>query len=184
MSDKIYIGTKIIAAEPMNDLEFAKRHVGHPRLNLLTVNPNPGYRVRYEDGYVSWSPKDVFERCYRELSGNERKLILFSGGQRPSEATEELKTNRIGDPKGAASVPYCGNCGKRMDIDPSKGGCDCPRGYKKMTTTWVYVFKSAVTGDHYIEVRPRAISGDIIKTQNPMDTYIAGPTKIEYEAKL
>ena len=25
----------------------------------------PGYRVRYQDGYESWSPKDVFEEAYR-----------------------------------------------------------------------------------------------------------------------
>jgi hypothetical protein len=25
----------------------------------------PGYTVQYEDGYVSWSPKDVFEKAYR-----------------------------------------------------------------------------------------------------------------------
>ena len=25
----------------------------------------PGYRVRYPDGYESWSPKDVFEEAYR-----------------------------------------------------------------------------------------------------------------------
>lgn len=24
----------------------------------------PGYAVKYEDGYVSWSPKDVFEKAY------------------------------------------------------------------------------------------------------------------------
>lgn len=28
-----------------------------------------GYRVQYEDGYLSWSPKAVFERSYRETTG-------------------------------------------------------------------------------------------------------------------
>ena len=29
------------------------------------------YFVQYEDGYLSWSPKHVFERCYRELTPQE-----------------------------------------------------------------------------------------------------------------
>jgi len=28
---------------------------------------DPGYKVIYEDGYVSWSPADVFEKAYREI---------------------------------------------------------------------------------------------------------------------
>jgi len=27
-------------------------------------NGNPGYRVKYPDGYISWSPKNVFESAY------------------------------------------------------------------------------------------------------------------------
>ena len=55
---KVYIGTKIVKAhrEDKDGLQ--------------------GYAVTYEDGYESWSPKDVFERCYREISQNERGLIL------------------------------------------------------------------------------------------------------------
>ena len=33
-----------------------------------------GYRVQYEDGYISWSPKEVFEPCYRELSVQEIEM--------------------------------------------------------------------------------------------------------------
>ena len=29
-----------------------------------------GYAVKYEDGYVSWSPKDVFERAYVPIDPN------------------------------------------------------------------------------------------------------------------
>ncbi len=49
---KQYIGTKVISAEPK-------------------TNPKglDGYKVVYEDGYESWSPKDVFEKAYKE-SGN------------------------------------------------------------------------------------------------------------------
>ena len=32
---------------------------------------NPGYAVKYEDGYISWSPKHVFERSYFRLDDPE-----------------------------------------------------------------------------------------------------------------
>lgn len=52
-----YIGTKIIQAEPQ------------------VVNGQEGYKVVYEDGYTSWSPRATFERAYRRVTGAERALI-------------------------------------------------------------------------------------------------------------
>jgi len=46
---KTYIGVKIIKAEP------------------IEKDGKPGYKVKYKDGYESWSPKEVFEEAYREL---------------------------------------------------------------------------------------------------------------------
>ena len=40
---KQYIGTKVVQAEPAEN----------------------GYKVVYPDGYVSWSPKEVFEEAYQ-----------------------------------------------------------------------------------------------------------------------
>ena len=34
----------------------------------------PGYSVRYEDGYTSWSPKGVFEDAYRVTEGASQAL--------------------------------------------------------------------------------------------------------------
>jgi len=35
----------------------------------------PGYAVKYEDGYISWSPKDVFERAYLPMGpSNDNKV--------------------------------------------------------------------------------------------------------------
>lgn len=59
-----FIGTKIIEAEPAY------------RVDGKTVQPTTwpvpegakaeeGYAVRYPDGYMSWSPKDVFEEAYQ-----------------------------------------------------------------------------------------------------------------------
>lgn len=59
-----YIGTKIIEAAPavrkggkVYDLTWPIPRSMEPE--------EPGYRVRYQDGYESWSPKDVFEEAYR-----------------------------------------------------------------------------------------------------------------------
>lgn len=48
---KKYLGVKLIEAE------------------LQVKGIRDGYKVVYPDGYVSWSPKDVFEEAYRETDG-------------------------------------------------------------------------------------------------------------------
>ena len=48
---KNYVGTKFIEAVPEKK------------------DGKDGYKVIYEDGYVSWSPKDVFEKAYKECDG-------------------------------------------------------------------------------------------------------------------
>ena len=35
----------------------------------------PGYAVKYEDGYTSWSPKAVFEEAYY-ATGNDREFTV------------------------------------------------------------------------------------------------------------
>ena len=64
-----FIGTKIIEAAPavrkggkVYDLTWPIPRSMEPE--------EPGYRVRYQDGYESWSPKDVFERAYLPLHVN------------------------------------------------------------------------------------------------------------------
>lgn len=60
-----YIGVKIVKAEPMAKGEFEKmKGAVSP---LLEKDDTAGYLVKYPDGYVSWSPKDVFEKAYRVL---------------------------------------------------------------------------------------------------------------------
>ena len=58
-----YIGTKLVEAEP------AVRAFGQvyttERPELRPGEYEDGYKVRYPDGYESWSPKDVFEEAYR-----------------------------------------------------------------------------------------------------------------------
>lgn len=67
-----YVGTKVVNAKPMNRLQY-----NHLRGWQVPADENPldeGYLVEYTDradrnvdgyeGYISWSPKDVFERAY------------------------------------------------------------------------------------------------------------------------
>lgn len=66
-----YIGTKVVCAIPMDSYTFNVRHRGFKGDSETA----PGYMVQYEDGYKSWSPKDVFERSYRLITYAERILI-------------------------------------------------------------------------------------------------------------
>lgn len=73
-----YVGTKVIHAMPMLRLEYCIL-----RGWKVPADENPldlGYLVEYADGgkanvgswagYVSWSPKDVFEKAYTAKSGS------------------------------------------------------------------------------------------------------------------
>ncbi len=74
---KTYIGTKVIDAEPMTRGEYNKFSGWQIPAD---ENPNDeGYRVIYPDGYVSWSPKEVFENAYREIGElDELKMPLLT----------------------------------------------------------------------------------------------------------
>jgi hypothetical protein len=57
----MYIGVKMVRAYPQEK------------------DGQPGYGVQYEDGYTSWSPKDIFEKAY------------FSMGQLPDGSENDNK---------------------------------------------------------------------------------------------
>lgn len=61
-----YTGTKTIKACPMLLGEAEKvlrRHIDTTAVENRETTE--GYLVEYEDGYQSWSPKEVFEKSYR-----------------------------------------------------------------------------------------------------------------------
>ncbi len=68
---KTYIGVKIIKAEPMRS-EFAEEVLDR---NIESKYNEDGYLIQYPDGYKSWSPKNVFEGAYREISNGEKQLL-------------------------------------------------------------------------------------------------------------
>ena len=77
MSAKLYIGTKLINAEPMNRQQY--NDFRGWALPADEDGTDEGYLVEYLDGgkpnttthagYVSWSPKEQFENAYRKTSG-------------------------------------------------------------------------------------------------------------------
>lgn len=54
---RIFVGVKMVEAWPEKK------------------DGKPGYAVKYEDGYTSWSPKDVFERFYYPLEDGDQNMI-------------------------------------------------------------------------------------------------------------
>ena len=54
-------------AEPMKLGEFIKTTGRNPYANSSDIHGTneEGYIVEYEDGYKSWSPKEVFEKAYK-----------------------------------------------------------------------------------------------------------------------
>jgi len=64
-----YVGTKIIDATPMTHGEFAKEKYKEPIETDFSLKnkDTEGYKVIYDGGYASWSPKEVFEKAYRPI---------------------------------------------------------------------------------------------------------------------
>jgi hypothetical protein len=79
-----YIGTKQINAKPMNRLDYNVFRGWE--LPADENGADDGYLVEYADGgqanteeysgYVSWSPKDVFERAYKPNNTFEDRLQI------------------------------------------------------------------------------------------------------------
>lgn len=70
---KNYIGVKIVKAKPGTMAEAQAMKCGCPVevqesiFKKSGTENEMGYIVKYPDGYISWSPKEVFEEAYREL---------------------------------------------------------------------------------------------------------------------
>lgn len=69
---KSYVGTKIIQAESMDEHTFLSSVM---KENVEDRDNRAGYKVVYPDNYISWSPKNVFEQAYREITAAEKQLI-------------------------------------------------------------------------------------------------------------
>ncbi len=79
---KKYIGTKKVSATPAWRVDGVVYPKDGPVPRVM--NREDGYKVVYEDGYESWSPKEVFEKAYKELI-DEKNNMSFG------DAVEVLK---------------------------------------------------------------------------------------------
>lgn len=117
---KQYIGTKLIEAEP------AYRCTDGSGKVVITPHPEEafpnypsiedGYRVRYQDGYVSWSPKAVFEEAYRPTTGMSFGLAIEAAkkGHRISRAGWNGKGQYV---EIAAGISYVGPDGEIVNAE-------------------------------------------------------------------
>lgn len=72
---KTYLGTKLVTAKSMTrpEAEFVLGRVIKPAKQNYS---DEGYLVQYEDGYRSWSPKDVFEKAYKPADNFIDRMII------------------------------------------------------------------------------------------------------------
>ena len=66
-----YIGVKVVKAVEMDYNTAIEK--GYRVSDTLATT---GYEVEYEDGYKSWSPKEVFDKAYRKTNGLTFGLAL------------------------------------------------------------------------------------------------------------
>ena len=142
---KMYIGTKVIKAEPMTMAE-AQKVLGR-EIKPSTIEED-GYLVEYKDGYKSWSPKSVFDEAYHEVGSLNfgGAIVLLKDGfavrrkgwngkgsfivkQVPSHITGDIIPNMQSLPQSAKSIlmsrenPHIDYVNQMLIINP-KGRAD------------------------------------------------------------
>ena len=88
MFAKFYVGCKIIKAVrviKIGDITYAK---GEP-IPRSMLPREEGYRVTYPGGYTSYSPREVFEECYREINPEEVEFVKAGPDGKISEVEME-----------------------------------------------------------------------------------------------
>ena len=74
---KKYIGTKQVEAEPMTMGEAYRRNLlQNGRVPNDSEKDNPGFYVRYQDGYESWSPAETFCKAYKIADTPLDRMII------------------------------------------------------------------------------------------------------------
>ena len=126
--EKFYLGSKLVQAWPAvrittRDGKFEYAEIGD------VVDPNAqkveeGYRVQYDDGYRSWSPKAVFERSYRPTTGLSFGLAI-----------EAMKMGR--------AVAREGWNGKGIHLK-----LQVPDEHSKITLPYIYIVTSGLITDN------------------------------------
>jgi hypothetical protein len=124
---KEYIGTKIVQAEPAFRVTGGGfKNVIHPKTYAVPEDRagqiwEDGYKVVYPDGYVSWSPKEVFEAAYRATDGMSFGLALeaVKMGKRISRSGWNGKNQYV---ELATNISYKNWSGTIVNVDHSNIG--------------------------------------------------------------
>ena len=120
---KKYIGTKMIQAEPayrywMDNGEnvIVAHDEDRPEKVKKATACEDGYKVQYPDGYVSWSPKDVFEEAYRPIDGLNFGLAIEAAkmGKRIARKGWNGKNQYV---EMATCISYKNNAGEIVNVD-------------------------------------------------------------------
>jgi len=82
--EQFYVGVKIVRGKPMARGKFDAMIGNDPPNHDVYILD--GYAVTYPGGYVSWSPKNVFESAYLSMETNE-----------PSELNDSRVTAKMVD---------------------------------------------------------------------------------------
>lgn len=107
---KKYIGVKVVNAEPEQREKWMSNKFEDRDDHSLV----DGYKVVYEDGYTSWSPKDVFELAYREML----EFIDTDKSYQPHQDRVILETRELQDKVNKLSVFITTNTiFNKLDID-------------------------------------------------------------------
>ena len=72
---KTYLGTKLVTAKSMTRPE-AEVVLGRVIKPAKQNYSDDGYLVQYEDGYRSWSPKEVFEKAYKPADNFIDRMVI------------------------------------------------------------------------------------------------------------
>lgn len=158
-----YIGTKLVEAEPawrLNGKVYAR-----DTLPDSADHAEAGYRVRYPDGYVSWSPKAVFEKAYLPLEHN-RKLKTDEpsiSAQMVESFVRETWTETLGDKttvvravlRNGFEIVESSSCVSPENYDEAMGRDICLK--KIRDKVWMLLGFLLQTAVHGCAVRPEAV---------------------------
>lgn len=109
---KTYSGLKTVQAEccTLGDFIATAKRNPYEGSEQQPDNNTAGYKVVYEDGYVSWSPKDVFEKSYHNENlpfGIALEAVKCGKGMRLPKWSEDVVIRcQFPDEHSKMTAPY------------------------------------------------------------------------------
>lgn len=91
-----YIGVKLVEAVKMSRGDY-NEYRKWPEIQCDTQYDD-GYMIKYRDGYISWSPKEVFENSYLQVDDNKDLASGVSiGPEMVEKFIHKIHATKIGD---------------------------------------------------------------------------------------